>query len=391
MEASTPFSNIPNEIIPNILLQLPMKAVIRFQCVCKQWRSWIDGSDFKLSYRGHRRVIILSRESWNDFRDFVGSTSHDLRLQRHKSPLREAFPWTCGRVMDRVRVLCSCNGVVLLVVNRDILLWNPSTRCSTKVLEWPDRPIRNMHNLAGLCYDSCTRDYTAVLLFRYLGYYSGDPIVASASLNHKEWRQVQFPFHYNSAIGSVEFRNTFHWWVSDIKYWDLDWNRDMNYLSGGDRNMILYFDPVHDEFRILPTPKLRENDTSIVGLGVIDDCLSMACIVHKEERSEIKTMQVLIMKEYGRQESWITAFVIQMPGLGYIYGSHCLTFYSQKNNAQEILFLSRSVDWYGRRIYVYDQKTNKLKRDLMYLPTYRRYFGSMCFYVESFACPDRPQ
>nr|GMD62415.1 F-box/kelch-repeat protein At3g23880-like [Ipomoea batatas] len=308
MEDSTPFSNIPNEIIPLILLQLPMKAVIRFQCVCKQWRSWIDGSDFKLSYRGHRRVIILSRESWNDSTVFVGSTSRDLHLQRHKWPFGEA----CGGVRYYVRVLCSCNGVVLLFARGDILLWNPSTRCTTEVLKWPYWVMKTRESLAGLCYDSYTRDYKVVLLYHHFD----DPFVIYASLNHKEWLPVQFP--YNSARGGIEFRNTFHWW-------------------------------------------------------------------------ENSKMQVLIMKEYGRQESWIAAFAIQMPGLGYIYGSYCLTFYSQKKNAQDVLFLSRNVDWYGRKIYVYDRKKNKLKRDRVYFPPCRRYFGSMCFYVESFACPDRPQ
>ncbi|XP_019176474.1 PREDICTED: putative F-box protein At3g10240 [Ipomoea nil] len=215
MEASDSLSNIPNHIIRHILLQLSVKSVIRCKCVCKQWRSLIqDDSDFKLLYRGQRRVIILGPEFT---RFFVRSTSHDLRLQRHKWPFGEGYPLIRASNKYFVR-LCSCNGLVLLVTERNLLLWNPSTRCSTKVLELPYWGSRRVI-LAGLCYDSCTRDYKVVLLL-YCNF-NNSLLVISASLNHKEWRPVDFPYSFlpNSIRGGVNFRNTFHWWVvSDIKY-----------------------------------------------------------------------------------------------------------------------------------------------------------------------------
>nr|GLL40697.1 F-box/kelch-repeat protein At3g23880-like [Ipomoea trifida] len=258
MEASTPFSSIPNEIIRLILLQLPMKSVLRCMCVCKQWRSLIDDSDFKLSYRGERRVIFLSLGSksqdynWNS-KFLVRSTSHDSRLQRHELPFGEAdYPLIRASDEYPVRFLCSCNGFVLLMAvrDRDIFLWNPSTRCLRKVLEFPYSEVSVI--LGGLCYDSCTRDYKVVLsigsglVFGDLGLVFGDRFVISASLNHKKWRPVQFPYSLNYARGGLEFRNTFHWWANDIKD---------PHFSGSGRNKILYFDPVLDEFKILSTPE----------------------------------------------------------------------------------------------------------------------------------------
>nr|GMD55624.1 F-box/kelch-repeat protein At3g23880-like [Ipomoea batatas] len=393
MEASTPFSNIPNEIIPHILLQLPVKAVIRCQCVCKQWRSLIDGSDFKLSYCGQRRVIILSLDSksqdynWNS-RFLVRSTSHDSRLQSHELPFGEAAYPLINRASHKYPVssLCSCNGFVLLMAERDILLWNPSTRCLTKVLKSPYPEESNMVLLGGLCYDSCTRDYKAVLSIRPvigpLDREFGNPFVISTSLNHEEWRPVQFPYNLNSANGNLEFRNTFYWWASDIENWH--WN--MDYFSGGNRNRILYFDPVHDEFRTLPTCELRQN-FSIVGLGVIDDCLSMACMANKQEKINTTTLQVFIMKEYSIKESWMNAFAIQMPQHPYTCAGYGLTFYSQKNNAQEVLFM-RTRCWIWGQVYVYDRKKDELREVLMdFLKdnSGRIRCVSMCFYVESLA------
>ncbi|XP_019192301.1 PREDICTED: F-box/kelch-repeat protein At3g23880-like [Ipomoea nil] len=211
MEASTPFSNIPNEIIRLILLQLPVKSVIRCQCVCKHWRSLIDDSDFKFSYRGQGRVIFLSTESISKDRDrrwrpisksLVRSTSHDLRLRRHKRPFGNVYPFIRASSGNDLNVLCSCNGFVLLrVAKKDIWLWNPSTKCSTKVLElsYPEK-LDQVIIRSGLCYNSCTRDYKVVLLLRHhlipLGHDYGDPFVIFArlnhsiifaSLNHKEW------------------------------------------------------------------------------------------------------------------------------------------------------------------------------------------------------------
>ncbi|XP_031120786.1 putative F-box protein At3g10240 [Ipomoea triloba] len=241
MEASASLSNIPIDIIRHILLQSPVKSVIRCQCVCKQWRSLIqDDSDFKLSYRGQKRVIILLDEF---DRFVVRSTSHDLRLQRHKWPFGEGYQLIRARNKYFVTLLCYCNGLVLVVTERDLLLWNLSSRCSTKVLERPYPYPESI--LAGLCYDSCTRDYKAVLV-HYSAY--GPKLVLSASLNHKEWRPIEFPYSclHSSIKCGVNFRNTFYWWVVsginqdwDILYWD---------------NKIIYFDPVSDEFRNLLTP-----------------------------------------------------------------------------------------------------------------------------------------
>nr|GMD71590.1 F-box/kelch-repeat protein At3g23880-like [Ipomoea batatas] len=350
MESSASLSNIPLEIIRLILLQLPVKCVIRCQCVCKQWRSLIDDSDFKLSYRGEQRMILLSNESKSKDRPsisrfLVRSTSHDLRLRRHKWPFGEESPLIRARFESSLRVLCSCHGLVLLLVaNKDIWLWNPSTKCSTKFL--PSPHSKDAFIVGGLCYNSCTRDYKVVLSIcpRIPGvdpFDYSNPFLMSASFNHKEWRPV----------------------------------------------------------RILPLPTLEPGKNfSIFGLGVIDDCLCMAaCIVREKEeepKSKPETKTIWIMKEYDRQESWMAAFSIQMRELlGDVYGSYILTFYSQKRNAQQVLFLLRSVHVRRyRQVCVYDRKKDEWKEDLLdFLTSDRRSVHSLCFYVESLAWPGRPQ
>ncbi|XP_019192369.1 PREDICTED: uncharacterized protein LOC109186714 [Ipomoea nil] len=288
MESSAPSSNIPNEIIRIILLQLPVKSIIRFPMRMQKW------------------------------------------------PLGEAadYPLIRGSNQYHVTALCSCNGFVLLAAaERDILLWNPLTRCLTKVLESPYPGIKNSGVLAGLCYNSRTRDYKVVLLLRHL----------------------------------------------------MDYDNPWGYSSGANKNRIIYFDPMRDEFRILPTPSERRENNSIVGLGVIDDCLSMACIPHHNE-AKTNTLQVLIMKEYGIEESWMTAFDIQMPQLS--YGNHGLTFYSQPNNTEQVLFMRRGSN--RHHVYVYDRKDERKEVLMDFLKQSTglddENFASMFFYVENFDC-----
>ncbi|XP_019176477.1 PREDICTED: putative F-box protein At3g16210 [Ipomoea nil] len=377
MEASASLSNIPNHIIQHILLQLPVKFVIRCQCVCKRWRSLIQDDNFKLSYRGQGRLLILTHESrgrnYRNSRFFVRSTGNDLRLQRHKWPFGEGYPLIRESNIYGVK-LCYCNGLVLVVAERDLLWWNPSTRCSTKVLEGPYAEPRSVI-LAGLCFNSCTRDYKAVLL---LSRGFGQSLVISASLTHKEWRPVEFPYCSDAIRDGVNFRNTFHWWViSDTKY-----HQDWDFLPSCDK--IIYFDPIRDEFRNLPTPKLRHGqEYLIVGLGVINDYF---CMAHEEVNPN--KIQVLIMKEYGRQESWMTAFAIQTSEFIDTFGGYddnSITFYSLKKDAHEILFLSTS-GWPRKKVCVYDRKKDELKEVLMDILTSHKYIVSMCFYVESLVC-----
>ncbi|XP_019192392.1 PREDICTED: F-box/kelch-repeat protein At3g23880-like [Ipomoea nil] len=391
MEASSPSSNIPNEIIRIILLQLPVKSIIQFQCACKLWRSMIQDSDFKLSYGGPGRLFILSLEyerrgSQNSKQLVVRFTTRhddDLRLERQKWPLGEAadYPLIRGSNQYHVTALCSCNGFVLLAAaERDILLWNPLTRCLTKVLESPYPGIKNSGVLAGLCYNSRTRDYKVVLLLLHLMDYDNPWCVIFANLTHKNWRSVRFPYCFDSIRGGVNFRDTFHWWVSDVP--DPYWYR--GYSSRANKNRIIYFDPMRDEFRILPTPSEQRENNSIVGLGVIDDCLSMACIPHHNE-AKTNTLQVLIMKEYGIEESWMTAFDIQMPQLS--YGNHGLTFYSQPNNTEQVLFMRRGSN--RHHVYVYDREKDERKEvlmDFLKQSTGLGNFASMFFYVENFNC-----
>ncbi|XP_019192326.1 PREDICTED: F-box/kelch-repeat protein At3g23880-like [Ipomoea nil] len=278
--------HIPIEIIRQILLNLEVKAVIQCECVCKEWRSTIQDPDFKLSYRGWKRVMVVPHGS----RTSLAVTS----ITNTTTPLietlfRQVIDTTTTTTLPPLDlwwsgVWCSCNGLVLFSVGKHILLRNPSTRCCTKVIELPHFKSTYLCEdvLSGLCYVSSTGDYKAVLLIR------PHNTVMVASLKNKEWREVTFPYHAYLARDGVNFRNTLHWRVIPSRM-----------VSSWRCKTIVYFDAESDEFKELPTPELEQRSNIIVGLGIIDNCLSMARLW-----KATNTIEVLVMKKYGVKRSW---------------------------------------------------------------------------------------
>nr|GLL22360.1 F-box/kelch-repeat protein At3g23880-like [Ipomoea trifida] len=219
--------HIPIEIIRCVLLKLGVKTVIRCKCICKEWRSIIQDPHFKLSYRGRRRVAAATcgygnyRLAFTSITNALGIKTLFLNhIQAHSKP--HGFPNQWRVLSDEgywwSGVWCCCNGLVLFSVLQHILLWNPSTRCCTKVLELQEllHSGENHNVVSGLCYVPSTGDYKAVVCLL-----SDTTTVLVASLKNKEWRKVLFPYEEEFIRdGGVNFRNTPHWRVGDC--WEHD-------------------------------------------------------------------------------------------------------------------------------------------------------------------------
>nr|GMD20378.1 F-box/kelch-repeat protein At3g23880-like [Ipomoea batatas] len=327
--------HIPIEIIRCMLLKLNVKALIRCQSVCKEWRSIIqDDPDFKLSYRGPGRVVAAAACDGRSAVTYITNTLHIKTL--FKATANSSFLNTTTRFPPSNRwfsgVWCSCNGLVLFSVGKHILLWNPSTRCCAKVLElqrllvWWVQVV-----VSGLCFVPSTGDYKAVVCL------SSDTVFV-ASLKNKDWHKVLFPYDAESITDcGVNFHNTLHWRVIDLQ---TGWNK------------IVYFDPESDEFKELPIPGGEESSV-ILGMGIINDCLCVAL-----EQKEL--IQVLVMKEYGVEKSWVTEFNISLTNFEYeIFSWGHINLYSLECNTK--VFICNSFSFCLWEILVYDLKNNTLK------------------------------
>lgn len=195
--------------------------------------------------------------------------------------------------MPRFEILGSCKGFLLIKHDVDLYLWNPSIRQCTKVLSLPrkDKDVKYERRLigSGLCYDSSTDDYKAVLAYKgdctYYNGYKGITVVAS--LKSRRWTTFCLPYKLNSG---ATVNDRLHWVVGEFP-----------------TQQIVCFDPLVDEFAEFSTP-CNERRNEILGLGVLDGCLCVVCYGHCGR--DTPDIVVLIMKEYGMEESWTRLFVI---------------------------------------------------------------------------------
>lgn len=128
-------------------------------------------------------------------------------LHLRSTPLTKNLKWNkCTNPGKRVYLvtlivlplfLGSCNGLVLLNNTNDLFLWNPVTSYFKKVFsieelgdDWYPSVI------SGLCYDSLSDEYKAVMALSH-GRYSSNrchQIVMVSSLKSKDWGVWGFPF-----------------------------------------------------------------------------------------------------------------------------------------------------------------------------------------------------
>ncbi|KAI9126956.1 hypothetical protein K1719_001515 [Acacia pycnantha] len=105
-EPNNPF--LPGDVIVNILKRLPVKSLIRFQCVCKDWKNLIKTSSFiqdHLHHSSHQNPSLFLR--WhNSIRMQFGLLDGDRDkevLEVENAPLTDLF---------FARIVGSSNGLV---------------------------------------------------------------------------------------------------------------------------------------------------------------------------------------------------------------------------------------------------------------------------------------
>ncbi|XP_027153585.1 F-box/kelch-repeat protein At3g23880-like [Coffea eugenioides] len=323
--------HIPEEVISKVLSGLPIKSLCRFKCVCKSWKSLISDPKFSLiTSRGRERAIF-----WDERTPSFYSLDRDLVLEKLPSPL-EKIP-DCAN--QECLFLGSCDGLLLFRVSDTVLLWNPSTRCCRRLFNLNLMAKDYVVEASGLCFDESIREYVVILAL--FGGRRGDRrIVRSASLSTKIHKRICFPYEICYLANSgITVNGNLHWIIQERK---------------GDPQLIIYFDAKASRFSKLPMPKYNVGDsTHIFGLGVLDGCLSMSRfgnIWNQEHANEI-----LIMREYGVEESWTTLCCLPFKvvgGLGWL-GWLPPLFYTKKN--KEVLVTN------GVHVSVFDLRDKSLR------------------------------
>ncbi|XP_058201586.1 F-box/kelch-repeat protein At3g23880-like [Rhododendron vialii] len=205
--------NIPEEIIVQILSRLPLGSLPQFTCISKQWHSLI--SNIIVAKTGSPRVLLIS-----DSRAYSFSPHSIHQNQQHEVDVNSIHvPWKLSESGDHeFKILGSCNGLVLMHIDDDLFLWNPLTRFFKKVLASDrvcDRGRTTYRVCSGLCYDSTSDEYKAVLVNSSLTPGYGDESVAVGSFRSKSWTTIAFPYYVPLWDSwNIIVNGNLHWFAS---------------------------------------------------------------------------------------------------------------------------------------------------------------------------------
>ncbi|GJX50882.1 F-box domain containing protein [Tanacetum coccineum] len=126
---------IPFEIQSEIIKNLPVKSLLQFRSVSKQWKSLIDSSEFIKNYHINRpRHHLLVSDKLGDVRTYT------LIIDDNTFP-QQKFPLTAPESLNSIRyasIFGSVNGLLCFYCSYGDVgfadIWNPSIRKSVSIL-----------------------------------------------------------------------------------------------------------------------------------------------------------------------------------------------------------------------------------------------------------------
>uniref|UniRef100_A0A2N9HUK0 F-box domain-containing protein n=1 Tax=Fagus sylvatica TaxID=28930 RepID=A0A2N9HUK0_FAGSY len=310
--ASVSYDFLPDEIVTQILIRLPIKSIITSICVCKTWKSIIQNPTFISTHLHHstttNHLLLFTISSLSD-QIYALHNDDDNDFTEHT---RFDFLVDSFTINPRFRVVATCNGLVCLSDDifghtNQFYLWNPCVRKYVK-LPYPnvtfDNRDESIHTI-GFGFDPKINDYKVVRMVSLWDDLDckDRPKVEVYTLSTDEWRMVTpvlSPICILNYIETPEFVNGAWHWI------------------GFRRNeyFVLVLDLGYEVFREIPLPELldynRKEDCSIELSSVYGNSIALF------HRSDFRGfLNIWVMKEYGVVSSWtkVKTFTEHNPGV----------------------------------------------------------------------------
>ncbi|XP_006360351.1 F-box/kelch-repeat protein At3g23880-like [Solanum tuberosum] len=310
------FSRLPDEIIIEILLRLPVKSLLKFRCVSKYWLSLLSTPYFintqikfsvKKSKNVNLRLVIVASVS-----GLMGKMCSVYSLDCENSSVNvDKIDYPLKTPFRSAKFLGSCNGLICLTpMSFKLMIWNPVTG---KHKEFQDSFVQcavNCYIRYGFGYDYVHDDYKVVKIFsfpRNEGKYESK--VKIYSLKDDSWKMGEgFDSGYVNAQSGMCLNGYLHWEVSHCP--------DSGGGGGGSGacSEIMTLDLATETYGVMALPNCGNGSTSW-SLSVLNGCL-VACCNYEPDRTDM-----WVMKEYGVEESWtkLVSNLTAPPGrLGYV-------------------------------------------------------------------------
>ncbi|KAH6759416.1 hypothetical protein C2S51_019651 [Perilla frutescens var. frutescens] len=309
------FSHLPSEIIMNILLRLPVRAVMNCKCVCKPLLDMLENHEFVKSHLSKSSVPLLTvflkggcSEPYKIF-EFVD----ELNLSSWNVAFNFSLPCNKPPYSSANGLLLLCNlGITFQEIHtgnptiRDLFICNPFTR------EYITIPCPNQlspSSQSHLQMDtygfgvSKSGQYKLVRIFHELRHQMlvfielSQPECQVYTVGTGSWRRIGSPgqlVHEGNAVGAF-LNGNLHWLTRDME---------------GSSVWISCFDLETEIFTAFPPPPpcVHEQEDCL-NLSVLGDFICLCYNSGGDEGSEDEIV-IWLMKEYGDVKSWIKEYVI---------------------------------------------------------------------------------
>lgn len=349
--------HMPEEIVIDILSRLPVKSLLQFRSVSKRWRSLIADTHLisshlsrsLLSSSYHRVLLPSSPLQSVDYNALSGMAITSMELD---------CPFVNPNTL--IKILGACNGLVcFLVDNRDLIIYNPSTRHS-KLLLTPQQfrsSSLGIDFVYGFGCGLAPLDFRVVMLSRFARHSRMYPFVVFGQKDSSWWaRDLIRSFDFVDEVGTF-LNGALHWLAC---------------LSIGEARFVASFDVSEEVFKEISLPPHR-NNLQYYSLGAVEGCLYVL-----SDNMGYTYVDVWVMKEYGVETSWMK--FIRVPrdmGTEYIAYLVPLSFLKEGEVLLEIDL---------REFVAYDTKKKTFRN--VVVRGGQNWFGDAVMYVESLVSPD---
>ncbi|PIA63635.1 hypothetical protein AQUCO_00201166v1 [Aquilegia coerulea] len=294
-------TNLPNEIIFEILSRLPAKSLLQFRCVSKLWCNEISEFDF---IKMHLNQSI-ERDNCNLFLASTPNVRLD-NLLRMPLFLHIETNLYCiqGNVFTEaikfqdissfgfplLKLVGSCQGLVCLIGRKELYFLNPSTR-EYKMVQFDKVFDIGSSNAYGFSYDLVNDDYLFVQIVyknedkaNEFGDYDIEINTYSIS-GHSGFMTGDIPRILNRKDPAVFLNGGLHWITDTV-------SRKIIALDIGEKVVREFLRPMEVDL----------NDH--ISVGVLGGQL---CMMNNFYDSDVK---IWIMKNYGVSDSWSKLYVM---------------------------------------------------------------------------------
>ncbi|KAI9084724.1 hypothetical protein K1719_033368 [Acacia pycnantha] len=293
MENGTP--DLPQDIITSILVRLSVKSLIRFQCVCKDWKNMFKTQSFIAKHLHHSTLqnsliiadnIISEGNGWH-----LRLLNREMQVfEFHNTDIID--PLMPGWVYSSNGLLC----VDLRGKSQDSLwLWNPAIRV-VRQLPKSFNHFEYEYFSVGFGFSPIVNDYRIVKLF-----FSGGFVVQGKvySLRMGLWRKVEV----GNLEGVYGLRLRAFPCNGDI-FW-IGHKEDMEKHSKNCLDLIVSFDIAKEVFTLIPFPTRTSAYGSFNTLASYESKLAIF-FGTDIENSESYVIDMWVLEEcaYPSRERW---------------------------------------------------------------------------------------